>query len=314
MQQTFLVSKTYQDEVELDSFSAGCTRMGYVSGVDGDGTLATVSFTVQTKGATPLDLYDTKLRSGGLNPIEHNVEDALFTTGIPRASFTFSPPIARINQTVEFDATESTDDGSIVSYNWDFGDGEVASETDPLTSHAYGEGGTYIVLLTVTDNDLLNGTAMRDVKVRYPHDIMVTAVSASPHHVIAGETVTITVTVMNDGTEAESSLNVKVKYDDSEIGSPQSVSNLAAGENKTLTFSWNTAGVPKDTYRIKAEASLVLGELDELDNLKLGNTVEVKEPAPFPWTTVVGGSFLVAVFGICVFFLMKRRGKAPAPL
>jgi len=69
------------------------------------------------------------------------------------------PPVAdaggdRIlnNRTVAFNASSShDDDGSIVSYSWDFGDGHTASGISG--SHTYENDGTYTVVLNVTDND-----------------------------------------------------------------------------------------------------------------------------------------------------------------
>ncbi len=52
---------------------------------------------------------------------------------------------------VEFDASESYDrNGRIVSYEWDFGDGDT--DTGSTVSHTFDEG-TYDVVLKVTDND-----------------------------------------------------------------------------------------------------------------------------------------------------------------
>ena len=76
----------------------------------------------------------------------------------PVASFTASPSTAPVDDPIAFDASSSFDpDGTIVSYEWDFGDGDTA--TGVTTSHAYSADGMYTVTLTVTDNDGLTATA-----------------------------------------------------------------------------------------------------------------------------------------------------------
>jgi PKD domain len=53
---------------------------------------------------------------------------------------------------VQFDGSGSYDpDGEIVSWHWDFGDGEVSDQMAPM--HAYSQDGEYVVVLCVTDND-----------------------------------------------------------------------------------------------------------------------------------------------------------------
>ena len=70
------------------------------------------------------------------------------------------PPVADPNGpytgtegvSITFDGSGSYDtDGSIVSYDWDFGDGNTATGVSP--AHAYAQDGTYTVTLTVTDDD-----------------------------------------------------------------------------------------------------------------------------------------------------------------
>jgi hypothetical protein len=57
-----------------------------------------------------------------------------------------------VNQTVYFDGSGSYDnDGSIVDYSWDFGDGNYALGVNP--DHIYSGPGVYTVTLTVTDDD-----------------------------------------------------------------------------------------------------------------------------------------------------------------
>jgi PKD repeat protein len=71
----------------------------------------------------------------------------------PEASFTFDPPSPLfVEQPVDFDASASYDpDGSLVSYLWDFGDGNTG--TGLMPRHTYRAPGTYITTLYVIDND-----------------------------------------------------------------------------------------------------------------------------------------------------------------
>lgn len=57
-----------------------------------------------------------------------------------------------VNQTIQFDASNSFDSkGVLISYSWDFGDGET--DTGKIVSHSYTDPGTYSVTLTVIDNN-----------------------------------------------------------------------------------------------------------------------------------------------------------------
>ncbi len=55
------------------------------------------------------------------------------------------------SQKITFNGSGSYDtDGTITSYEWDFGNGE--NETGMIVEHTYEESGEYNVILTVTDN------------------------------------------------------------------------------------------------------------------------------------------------------------------
>jgi Carboxypeptidase regulatory-like domain/CARDB len=98
------------------------------------------------------------------------------------------------------------------------------------------------------------------------HDVAAVALSANPSTVLVGESITINVTVRNDGTFNEALVQVIVTYDTGSIGD-QSIS-LLIGENKTLTFTWTTEGItPRDDYLVKAEAILD-GEATPTNNFK----------------------------------------------
>jgi len=69
----------------------------------------------------------------------------------PVASFTYSPESPDVGDEITFDASASSDtDGEIVSYQWDFGDGNTAS--GKKVTHSYDAPYTYIITLTVTDD------------------------------------------------------------------------------------------------------------------------------------------------------------------
>jgi PKD repeat protein len=57
----------------------------------------------------------------------------------------------------------STDDGSITTYAWEFGDGGTSSVKDP--QHTFGQAGSFSVKLTVTDNAGQTGTVTNAVTV-----------------------------------------------------------------------------------------------------------------------------------------------------
>jgi PKD repeat protein len=96
------------------------------------------------------------------------------------------PPIAILNAdvtsgnrplTVNFDASSSTDqDGDVLSYFWDFGDGNTS--TNVSISKYYGTIGTYQVKLKVTDEQGLFDEASTTITVNKPPDLFPVAENA----------------------------------------------------------------------------------------------------------------------------------------
>ena len=111
----------------------------------------------------------------------------------PRAAFLFAPAAIYMGVAVTFNGLTSTDsDGSIVSYNWTFGDG--ATMTGPVVSHAYGSKGAFTAALVVVDDAGLSNrtTATIDVRNRAPQ--MSTSPGLGPVTVDVGAPQTFTVT------------------------------------------------------------------------------------------------------------------------
>ncbi|MDZ7670597.1 MAG: S8 family serine peptidase [Gammaproteobacteria bacterium] len=84
----------------------------------------------------------------------------------PTASFTATPSDGLAPLQVSFNAAGSSDpDGTISSYQWDFGD-DTQATGGPTVSHTYEDTGRFTVTLTVTDDDGQSDSATRTVQVR----------------------------------------------------------------------------------------------------------------------------------------------------
>jgi PKD repeat protein len=73
-----------------------------------------------------------------------NLPPTVVVTAIP------DPPRGVAPLAVQFDSSNSTDDGVIVDRNWDFGDGTTSKDISPL--HTFQTNGTFTVQLTLTDD------------------------------------------------------------------------------------------------------------------------------------------------------------------
>jgi hypothetical protein len=104
------------------------------------------------------------------------------------------------------------------------------------------------------------------------HDVAVIDVTASPLKIASSEPVTITVVVENQGNRIET-FDVTTFYDSNMISTQ--TQTLAPYASATLTFTWDTTGVGIGSYLIKAEASLVPGEVDTVDNTYVDGPVAV---------------------------------------
>ena len=105
-------------------------------------------------------------------------------------------------------------------------------------------------------------------------DVAVKNVTTTMTEAIAGQLVNINVTVANEGNKTET-FDISV-YRNETIVSTQTVTSLAKGANKTVTFTWNTSGTnPGESYVIKAEVPALSGETDLDDNVLVDGAVRI---------------------------------------
>lgn len=114
-----------------------------------------------------------------------------------------SPPLANAGgpytgaegSPIHFDGSGSADpDADIVSYAWDFGDGETGSAA--TVDHTYANSGAYAVTLVVTDDDGATSQATTTATIS---DVAPTATFTAPTEVSEGSDATISLTSPSAG-------------------------------------------------------------------------------------------------------------------
>lgn len=256
----------------------------------GSGPLVNMMLSVKTTGNASLTLTETLLVNSAETNMSHEVEHGYFYTTWPVAIFTHSPPKPVVNRTVIFDASDSYDpNGSnIVSYEWDFDDGNVTTVLNSTITHCYNSVGIYNVSLTVTDGDGLIGSTWstydyvevipgRDVAIISIEPCMLAFNKSLGMYETAG-ILPINVTVKNNGSATEN-FTVTAYYKNSTglyFFETQPVDNLALGTSRILTFNWDIKCVSKGNYTIAANASRVPFETNFDDNYMENASARIK--------------------------------------
>jgi parallel beta-helix repeat protein len=107
------------------------------------------------------------------------------------------------------------------------------------------------------------------------HDVAVTDVAPSKTTVGEGYSISIDVTVENQGTCTE---NFDVTIYANAISIASLTVTITSGNSKTITFTWDPTGVAIGNHTIKAVADTVPGETDTADNTYVNGWVVVTIP------------------------------------
>jgi parallel beta-helix repeat protein len=107
-------------------------------------------------------------------------------------------------------------------------------------------------------------------------DVAIVSVVTSDNLTYRGGIIDIAAVAENEGIVPET-FAVSACYNATPLET-KTISDLPAGANTTLIFTWNTTNVTVGTYVISANASTVTGETDIEDNSFTDGTVRVKIP------------------------------------
>jgi PKD repeat protein len=212
------------------------------------------------------DVILTAIDLGGAK--DESLTEAVIGEGnVPPVADAGGPYRGGVDTAIFFDGTGSYDpDGSIATYEWNFGDGNAGNGSEP--SHTYNAAGIYNVTLTVTDN---NGPQTSDKTVAVVGSLSEppTADAGGPYSGTVGEPVGF------DGR-----------------GSSDSDSTIA-------TYEWNfgdggsgTGVTPKHTYNAPDEYTVTLTVTDRGGDTDTDTTTATVGSGNLPPTADAGGPYI----------------------
>lgn len=210
----------------------------------------------------------------------------------PIAAFTYSPLISTPGQPTAFDASTSTDDDTIISYSWNFGDG-TPNATGITATHAFTAPNTYTVTLAVKDSFNAVTKITHTIIIDAPPSLSVT----SPNNAQAGTTVTVNLS-SSTSFPGGSVTSVKVDW----------------GDGKTDTLS-GTATTATHTYTNAGNYNVTITATDD-KGVTATKTQTINVTAAPTGITIPGGVATIIIIPIAaiiaVALILLRRRKQPS--
>jgi PKD repeat protein len=208
---------------------------------DADGSIASYQWQFgdgqSAVGSKPTHLYAAQ----GNYTVTLKVTDNLGASSTASATAAVSAPANQVpaanaggpystilGNAIQFDGSLSSDaDGSIVSYEWQFGDGQTALGSKP--THVYAAQGSYTVTLTVTDNVGAKATASTTASVTLPMNSPPKANAGGPYSTIFGNAIQF------DGSRSSDADGSIVSYS-------WNLGDGSAGSGPLITHTYSSAG------------------------------------------------------------------------
>ena len=164
----------------------------------------------------------------------------------PVAAFSFTPSPATRSDVVKF-VDASTDDGEIVTWHWEFGDGEESTTQHP--EHQYSAVGEFEVTLTVTDDGELTAKIAKTIEImNLPPEVEIIKPQAGDVLVGRAEVEWQAVDPDDDAADLKIALEYKAAASDE-------WKTIAAEIENSGTFHWDTSQLSGGRYMLKITAT-----------------------------------------------------------
>jgi uncharacterized repeat protein (TIGR01451 family) len=148
--------------VVTDVLPAGATYLSGGTYISSSNTISWIVPTIPVSGSQQVSFSVSTCQDSLLNASYRVITSAQGIDSLPGASlliplapsalvaqFTYAPLTVTVDYPVYFASTGSTTGGAILAWSWDFGDGGTAPGATAV--HTYTAGGTYPVMLRITD-------------------------------------------------------------------------------------------------------------------------------------------------------------------
>ena len=263
-----LMVTTISGVLPVSGPTSGGTSIAISGGGFSPGATVTVggvpTTSVQVQSETLINAVTPQHPAGAANVVITNSDgrNASLTNGYTYLASNV-PPIVGVSAsatngpaplTISFTADASDPDGVIVSYQWNFGDGQTSSLAS--VSHVYQNPGTFNARVTVTDNSGATASASVIINVNGPVPAVTVLTPNGGETLLFGSTYNITWSISGP-TPMQQDV-----YISTDGGSTWSV--LASGLAPTVnSFSWRVPRSATSSARIKVRASAAGGAFVE---------------------------------------------------
>ena len=234
----------------------------------------------------------------------------------PNVEFNFEETV-QIDEVVSFNAENSSDpeDGKIVNFYWDFGNGIYKNETVNTTTYTYTEAGEYTVTLNITDDednwDKRSFTInVNDIPVP---NVGVINISWSEPFPTNGQEITINATVRNNG-EVDVDGNVTVTFyylnsNDTRVEIGKVEVTLEEGEEQEVNITWKATKKAEKIIVTIDEANVTMDRNQNDNELDKVIIVEPPEEDGQPWMMIIFAVIVILIVAMVFYKFVLAGGS-----
>ncbi|ESP86882.1 PKD domain-containing protein [Candidatus Halobonum tyrrellensis] len=223
-----------------------------------DGAAAAPTFTAPDVSAETTLTFEVSVSDGVASDTDTVTVTVTPVNAAPTVSLD-GPSSAQAGDSVEFTAAAS-DDGSVESYDWTFGDGDGADDAGSSVTHAFDSAGEYTVGVTVTDDEGATATATQTVSVSAAppeNEAPSASFTVSPDAPEAGQSVSFDASASSDADGSVASYAWNFGDGDSATGATPAHTFDSAGEYTVeLTVTDDDGGTATATRTVSVSAAL----------------------------------------------------------